>query len=89
MPSRVPGRLGTDPERPVADAFALEGQMARLVVILVVALIIFGPQDLPRIARSLWRASDELRRVSAELSDALHRELEALEQEDATHPPTI
>jgi Sec-independent protein translocase protein TatA len=54
-----------------------------------VALIIFGPQDLPRIVRSLSRASDELRRVSAELGDALHRDLEALEQEDARRPPTI
>jgi Sec-independent protein translocase protein TatA len=64
-------------------------EMARLVVILVVALIIFGPQDLPRIARSLWRALEELRRVSAELGDALHSDLETLEQEDVLHPPTI
>ncbi len=62
--------------------------MARLVVILTLALIIFGPQDLPRIARALWRAADELRRVSAELGDTLRNELEALEQEEAAHPPT-
>ena len=73
----------------MAEGFVVEGEMARLVVILVVALIIFGPQDLPRIVRSLSRASDELRRVSAELGDALHRDLEALEQEDARRPPTI
>ncbi len=63
--------------------------MARLVVILVLALMLFGPQDLPRIARTIWRTTDELRRASAGLSEALLNELEALEREDAAHPPPL
>ncbi len=63
--------------------------MARLVVILVLALIVLGPQDLPKVARTLWRAADEFRRTSANLSDALRAEVEAMEREEATHPPVI
>jgi TatA/E family protein of Tat protein translocase len=35
-----------------------------LLVVLVVALIIFGPRKLPEIGRSLGRAMSELRRTS-------------------------
>lgn len=38
-----------------------------LVVILVVALLVFGPNKLPEIARSLGRGLAEFRRASSEL----------------------
>jgi len=41
--------------------------MSELVVILVVALIIFGPTRLPELARSLGRAMAEFRRASTDL----------------------
>ena len=38
-----------------------------LLVILVVALLVLGPKNLPKIAHTLGRAMGELRRVSTEL----------------------
>ncbi len=63
--------------------------MARLVAILILALIVLGPRDLPKIARLFWRVTDELRRTSADLGDALRAELEAVERDESTHPPAL
>jgi len=41
--------------------------MSELLVILIVALIIFGPTRLPELARSLGRAMAEFRRASTDL----------------------
>lgn len=41
--------------------------MTELMVILVVALIVFGPTRLPELARSLGRAMGEFRRASTDL----------------------
>jgi TatA/E family protein of Tat protein translocase len=41
--------------------------MTELLVILVVALIVFGPTKLPELARSLGRAMHEFRRASNDL----------------------
>jgi len=43
-----------------------------LVVILVVALLVFGPHRLPEIARSLGRGLAEFRRASSELRQSFH-----------------
>src|SRR3954451_2895339 len=49
-----------------------------ILVILIVALVVFGPKRLPEISRQVGGAMRELRRiqasVSAELSNALHDE---------------
>ena len=43
--------------------------MPELIVILVVALIVLGPQRLPELARSLGKAMAELRRQSSEIME--------------------
>ena len=45
--------------------------MTELLVILVVALIVFGPTKLPELARSLGRAMAEFRRASTDLRQTL------------------
>ena len=40
-----------------------------LLVILVVALVVLGPQRLPELARSLGRAMSELRRASLDIKE--------------------
>ncbi len=49
---------------------------AEILVILLVALIVFGPQRLPEIARQVGKATRELRRmqdvVRGELEQAMH-----------------
>jgi Sec-independent protein translocase protein TatA len=62
--------------------------MAKLVVVLALALMVFGPRDLPRLALTLWRTVEDLRRALEEFSASFRRELETLEQEGATHPPS-
>ncbi len=43
--------------------------MPELILILVVALLVFGPNRLPELARSLGKALAELRRASADLRE--------------------
>jgi Tat protein translocase TatB subunit len=52
-----------------------------LLVILVVALIVLGPERLPEIARALGKAMAELRRATSGLTDELHNARVMLEDE--------
>lgn len=61
--------------------------MPELLLIFVIALIVFGPQELPRIARTLGRAMAELRRASDELTETIRSEMETLEREEQAPPP--
>jgi sec-independent protein translocase protein TatA len=44
-----------------------------LMIILVIALLFFGPKKLPDFARSMGQAIREFRRASQEVIDDLHR----------------
>jgi Tat protein translocase TatB subunit len=63
--------------------------MPELVLIFVLALLIFGPKELPKIARTLGKAMAELRRASDELRDGIQREIELAEREEekSASPP--
>jgi sec-independent protein translocase protein TatA len=61
-----------------------------LVMILVVALIVLGPQRLPEVARMLGRAYAQLRRASEEFQQTIRQDLAALErQEDANRNKAV
>jgi len=49
--------------------------LPELAIILVVALLIFGPKKIPEIANSLGRSINEFRRGSQEVTDTVKREL--------------
>jgi len=55
--------------------------MTELLVILVVALLVFGPNKLPELARSLGRAMHELRRASNDLRASFHEAIETPQPE--------
>ena len=55
--------------------------MPELIVIFVIALLVFGPKELPGIAKTIGRAMSELRRASDDLKDGIQREIEQAEQE--------
>ncbi|SMB94239.1 twin-arginine translocase TatA/TatE family subunit [Deinococcus hopiensis] len=53
-----------------------------LLLILVVALIVFGPRKLPELGKSIGQGLREFRRSTSAVSDELRREL------DTQAPPT-
>ncbi len=61
--------------------------MPELVIILVIALIIFGPRKLPELGRSLGRSIGEFRRASNELRSTLEEEIRTEEQRPPTAAP--
>jgi sec-independent protein translocase protein TatA len=56
--------------------------MPELIIILVIALIIFGPRKLPELGRSLGRSIGEFKRASNELRSTLEEEIRIEEQRD-------
>ena len=56
--------------------------MPELVIILVIALIIFGPRKLPELGRSLGRSIGEFKKASNELRSTLEEEIRVEEQRD-------
>jgi Tat protein translocase TatB subunit len=60
------------------DMGTLGGQ--EMLVILVLALLFFGPKELPKIARTIAKAMTEFRRAQNELKTTFSREMENLER---------
>ena len=56
--------------------------MPELVIILVIALIIFGPRKLPELGRSLGKSIGEFKRASNELRNTLDEEIRVEEVKD-------
>jgi TatA/E family protein of Tat protein translocase len=63
--------------------------MTELLVILVVALIVFGPTKLPDLARSLGRAMHEFRRASNDLRASFNEAVEPAPPPPSRPPPAI
>lgn len=56
--------------------------MPELVIILVIALIIFGPRKLPDLGRSLGKSIAEFKKASNELQRTLDEEIRAEERKE-------
>jgi sec-independent protein translocase protein TatA len=58
--------------------------MPELIIILVLALIIFGPRKLPELGRSLGRSINEFKKASNELRSTLEEEIRVEETREHT-----
>ena len=56
--------------------------MPELLIIFVIALLVFGPKELPKIGRTIGKAMAEFRRASDDLREGIQREIELAERED-------
>jgi TatA/E family protein of Tat protein translocase len=56
--------------------------MPELVVIFVIALLVFGPKELPKIGRTIGKAMAEFRRASDELREGIQREIDLAGREE-------
>ncbi len=52
-----------------------------MVAIVLLALLLFGPKELPKIARTIGKAMTEFRRAQNDLKSTFNREMENLERE--------
>jgi TatA/E family protein of Tat protein translocase len=61
-----------------------------LLLILAVALIVFGPRKLPEVGRSIGRAMGEFRRATHDLKSSLEEDIDAEEgrSKPKTPPPS-
>jgi TatA/E family protein of Tat protein translocase len=57
--------------------------MPELIIIMVIALIIFGPRKLPELGRSLGRSLSEFKRASNELKNTLDEEIRIEDERSA------
>ena len=57
-----------------------------LIILLVVALIVFGPRKLPDLGRSIGKSLAEFKRASNDLRNTLDEEIRS--EERKTPPPT-
>lgn len=63
--------------------------MTELLVILIVALLVFGPSKLPELARSLGRAMHEFRRASNDLRASFNEAVDPAPRPDLRPPAAI
>ena len=65
--------------------------MPELIIILVIALIIFGPRKLPELGKSLGRSLNEFKKASQDLQNTLEQEIKIEEEKEkeATRPKPV
>lgn len=60
-----------------------------LIVVLIIAILVAGPQRMVEIARTLGRVSRQLRSLSGDFTTALQREIQAVEDEVVQSAPDL
>ncbi len=58
-----------------------------LLLILVIFLLLFGPQKLPEFGKSLGRAIREFKKASQELQETIEKEVNDLQRHATEEPP--
>ncbi|MBI5182341.1 MAG: TatA/E family twin arginine-targeting protein translocase [Nitrospirae bacterium] len=55
--------------------------MPELIVILIIALLIFGPNKLPELAKSIGKAFADFKKAADDIKDSIEKEVTRLEDE--------
>src|SRR5258708_1964330 len=69
--------------------FDFGGGLQELVLIFVIALLVFGPKNLPQLAKALGRAMREFRRASDEFRSTIETNLKINEPDPLPEPPVV
>lgn len=57
--------------------------LLELIVILIIALVIFGPAKLPELGRSMGQAINQFRNASKEITDEINKPLDDKAEKDS------
>src|SRR3984893_17525699 len=79
--SRPPENPAFNSRKPRKQRLPAMLSMPHLIVLFVVALVIFGPQKLPELARMLGKATAEFRKMTGDFRYALEEEVRELERQ--------
>ncbi len=60
-----------------------------IVLILVLALIVFGPRKLPEIGRNIGRIMADFRRATEDIKSTVEREINKIEEEEPPKLPPV
>ena len=63
--------------------------LPHIIVLFVIALVIFGPEKLPELARMLGKATSEFRKITTDFRFALEDEVRDLERQTRIHQEEI
>jgi TatA/E family protein of Tat protein translocase len=63
--------------------------MPHIIVLFVIALVVFGPEKLPELARMLGKATAEFRRITTDFRYTLEDEVRDLERQARIHQEEI
>jgi sec-independent protein translocase protein TatB len=56
---------------------------AQIIVILIIALVVLGPEKLPMVARTVGKALAEFRRITGDFRSTIESEMREIERETA------
>lgn len=59
--------------------------LPELLLIMILGLLVLGPQRLPEVARMIGRAYGQLRRASEEFQNTIRQDIAAFEREEDAH----
>ncbi len=57
-------------------------QPVHLLIILIIALILFGPKQLPELGRGFGKAISEFRQATKESTEPIHKAIESTTSDD-------
>ncbi len=79
---RLTSYISYHPHRKECKAMFGNIGFPELLVIMIIALLIFGPKKLPEVGRSIGKALREFRRTSDEIKEKIEEEIQAAEFKD-------